>query len=65
VGNTYVKNPVPLNHPPGGGVVLQHDVHENSIEGTDLFIQYAKSRGVLLPRIDEVEEFYITKNCRL
>jgi peptidoglycan/xylan/chitin deacetylase (PgdA/CDA1 family) len=65
VGNTYVKNPIPLNNPPGGGVVLQHDVHEASIEGTDLFIQYAKARGLLLPRIDEVEEFLITKNCRL
>jgi hypothetical protein len=46
-------------------VVLQHDVHEASILGTDLFIQYAKERGLLLPRIDEVEEFRITKNCRL
>jgi peptidoglycan/xylan/chitin deacetylase (PgdA/CDA1 family) len=65
VGNTYVKNPIPLNNPPAGGVVLQHDVHEASIEGTDLYIQYAKSRGLHLPRIDEVEEFRITKNCRL
>jgi hypothetical protein len=40
-------------------------VHEASIEGTDLYIQYAKSRGLHLPRIDEVEEFRITKNCRL
>lgn len=65
VGNTYVKNPILLNNPPAGGVVLQHDVHEASIEGTDLFIQYAKSRGLFLPRIDEVEEFRISKNCRL
>ena len=65
VGNTYVKNPIELLNPPAGGVVLQHDVHEASIEATDLFIQYAKSRGLLLPRIDEVEEFRITKNCRL
>lgn len=65
VGDTYVKNPVPLTNPPAGGVVLQHDVHEASIEGTDLYIQYAKSRGLHLPRIDEVEEFRITKNCRL
>jgi peptidoglycan/xylan/chitin deacetylase (PgdA/CDA1 family) len=65
VGTTYVKNPIPLNNPPAGGVVLQHDVHEASIEGTDLFIQYAKARGLRLPRIDDVEEFRITKNCRL
>lgn len=65
VGNTYVKNPIQLTNPPSGGVVLQHDVHEASIQGTDLFIQYAMERGLLLPRIDEVEEFRITKNCRL
>lgn len=65
VGNTYIKNPIQLSNPPAGGVVLQHDVEEASIEATDLFIQYAKARGLLLPRIDEVEEFRITKNCRL
>ena len=65
VGDTYIKNPVFLNHPPGGGVILQHDIHQASIQGTDLFIQYAKDRGLHLPRLDEVEEFRITKNCRL
>lgn len=65
VGNTYVKNPIQLHNPPAGGVILQHDVVEASIEGTDLFIQYAKAQGLLLSRIDEVEEFRITKNCHL
>ena len=65
VGGKYVKNPIPLKNPPAGGVVLQHDVHEASSLATDLFIQYAKDHGVHLPRIDEVEEFKITKNCRL
>lgn len=65
VGSTYVKNPVYLNNPPAGGVVLQHDVQEPSVKATDLFIQHAKDRGLRLPRIDEVEEFLITKNCQL
>jgi peptidoglycan-N-acetylglucosamine deacetylase len=65
VGNTYVKNPIPLTNPPGGGVVLQHDVHEADIKATDLFLQYAKDHSIHLPRIDDVEEFKITKNCRL
>lgn len=65
VGGKYVKNPIPLKNPPAGGVVLQHDVHEASSLATDLFIQYAKDHGIHLPRIDEVEEFKITKNCRL
>ena len=65
VGNTFVKNPVLLTNPPGGGVVLQHDIHEANILATDLFLQYAKDHSIHLPRIDEVEEFKITKNCRL
>lgn len=65
VGNTYVKVPYTLRNPPAGGVVLQHDIQESSVTGTDLFLQYAKARGVRVPRIDEVEEFLITKNCQL
>ena len=65
VGNIFVKNPVPLRNPPAGGIILQHDVHEVSSLGTDLFIQYSKARGLGLPRIDEVDEFRISRNCRL
>lgn len=65
VNGVYVKNPVQLKNPPAGGVVLQHDVQEPSIKGLDLFLTYAKERGLNLPRIDEVEEFQITKNCKL
>lgn len=65
VGNTYVKNPIQLKNPPAGGVVLQHDVQEPSIKGLELFIQYAQARGLNLPRIDDVEEFRITKQCKL
>jgi peptidoglycan/xylan/chitin deacetylase (PgdA/CDA1 family) len=65
VGNTYVKNPIPLNNPPAGGVILQHDIHAITASATDLFIQYAKERGLSLLRIDEVDEFRITKSCQL
>lgn len=64
-GNTYVKVPLTLKNPPGGGVVLQHDVQEPSVKGLEIFLKYASERGVNLPRIDEVEEFAITKNCTL
>ncbi len=64
-GNTYVKNPIPFPHPPAGGVILQHDIQEPTVKATDLFLQYAKDRGLHLPRIDDVEEFKITKNCQL
>lgn len=64
-GNTYVKVPVNLKNPPLGGVVLQHDVHEVSVNGLEIFLQYAETHGVHIPRIDEVKEFEITKNCTL
>lgn len=64
-GNTYVKFPVTITNPPSGGVVLQHDVREVSVSGTELFIQYAQARGVQLVRLDEIEEFGITKTCKL
>lgn len=65
VGNTYVKVQLEMKNPIGGGVVLQHDVQEPSVQGLDLFLQYAKAKDLRIPRIDEVEEFRITKNCRL
>jgi peptidoglycan/xylan/chitin deacetylase (PgdA/CDA1 family) len=65
VGSTYVKNPIQLKNPTAGGVILQHDIQEASVMGLDLFLEYADSRALRLPRIDEVEEFRITKNCTL
>jgi peptidoglycan-N-acetylglucosamine deacetylase len=64
-GSTYVKVPVNLTNPPAGGVILQHDVQEPSVKGLELFLKYAGERGLRLSRLDEVEEFGITKNCRL
>ncbi|MCM2351239.1 MAG: polysaccharide deacetylase family protein [Bacteriovoracaceae bacterium] len=64
-GNTYVKVPMEVNDPIGGGVVLQHDVQTPSIEGLDIFLKYVQERNIHTPRLDEVEEFKITKNCRL
>lgn len=65
VGNGYVKVPYQLNNPPGGGVILQHDVHAPTTKGTDLFLTYAKERNIDVLRLDEVEEFKITRNCKL
>lgn len=65
VNGTYVKNPIPLNNPPGGGVILQHDVHAVNIKALDLYLDYAEAHGIHVPRIDDVEEFKVTKNCKL
>ena len=64
-GNTYVKVPYEVRNPFGGGVILQHDVQTPSIGGLELFLKYAVERNLRIHRLDEVEEFKITKNCRL
>lgn len=64
-GNSYVKNPIYIHNPLGGGVILQHDVQEPSIKGLEIFLKYAQAKGLNLSRLDEVDEFKITKNCRL
>ncbi len=64
-GNTYVKVPLHMANPIGGGVVLQHDVHEASVLAVELFLQYAQSKNLDIVRLDDIEEFRITKNCKL
>ena len=64
-GSRYVKHPVELKNPTAGGVILQHDVQEPSVQGLEIFLKYAQERNLRLPRIDEVEEFLVTKNCKL
>lgn len=54
-----------ITDPAGGGVVLQHDIQESSVRGTELFLQYAQDQGLQTVRIDEVEEFLVTKDCRM
>lgn len=64
-GSGYVKVPTTVKNPIGGGVVLQHDVQTPSIKGLELFIKYAQNNNLVLPRLDEIEEYQITKNCKL
>lgn len=49
----------------GGGVVLQHDIQESSVSGTELFLKYAQTNGLQIVRLDEVQEFAVTKSCRM
>lgn len=48
----------------GGGVVLQHDIQESSVAGTEMFLKYAEANGLSVVRLDEVQEFAVTKSCR-
>lgn len=62
---TFRKKNITISQPPAGGVVLQHDIHKNSVLATDLFLKYAKQNGVKIVRLDEVEEFRVLRDCRL
>lgn len=62
---TYRKKTYTVTDPPGGGVVLQHDVHAASVEATDHFLKAAKAKGLRMVRLDEVEEFRILRDCSL
>lgn len=48
----------------GGGVVLQHDIQESSVLGTERILKYAVDNGLSIVRLDEVDEFAVTKSCR-
>ncbi|MBY0517093.1 MAG: polysaccharide deacetylase family protein [Bacteriovoracaceae bacterium] len=61
---TYVKVPVQLKDPTQGGVILQHDIQEKTIEGTRMFLEYAKTNGLSLVSLPEIQEFAIQRECR-
>lgn len=53
-----------LEAPPKGGVILQHDIHERTIEGTRLFLEYAQAQGLTVTTLPEIEEFRVQRECR-
>lgn len=62
---TQIKVNSSVDDPTSGGVVLQHDIQESSVIGTELFLKYAQENNLSIVRLDEVAEFEITKNCSL
>ena len=54
-----------IDTPAMGGVVLQHDIQESSVLGTEQFLKYAQENNLTISRLDEVQEFAITKGCSL
>ncbi len=65
VNGKYVKVPYTIKDAIGGGVVLQHDIQLPSLKAADLFLTYAKQRGIDVVPLEEIEEFKITKHCSL
>jgi peptidoglycan/xylan/chitin deacetylase (PgdA/CDA1 family) len=62
---TQIKVPTVIDRPLNGGVVLQHDVQASTVSGLALFLEYAKSHGQRTVRLDDVDEFRVTRQCRM
>lgn len=64
VHGKYVKVPLNMKSPPGGGVILQHDIHEKNLQAVDMFLNWAKSNNVEIVTLPEVQEFAVLRECR-
>jgi peptidoglycan/xylan/chitin deacetylase (PgdA/CDA1 family) len=62
---TQIKVRKDITDPLSGGVVLQHDIHFESVEGTKQILEYAQSKNLEFVRLDEVEEFKVNNQCRM
>jgi peptidoglycan-N-acetylglucosamine deacetylase len=62
---TQIKVRKDITAPISGGVVLQHDIQVSSVEGTKQMLDYVKEKNLEIVPLDEVEEFRITKSCRI
>jgi peptidoglycan/xylan/chitin deacetylase (PgdA/CDA1 family) len=62
---TQIKVRKDISSPNSGGIVLEHDIQHSSAEGITKILEYVASNNLEIVRLDEVEEFKITKNCRM
>lgn len=60
---TQIKVNSSITDPTSGGVTLQHDVQKSSADGTKVLLNYFKENHLEVVRLDEVEEFKVTKKC--
>lgn len=62
----YVKEPYTISNPLEGGVVLMHDIHQRTIEATELFLKQAQGQNIDFVLLKNVEEFdYGNLLCQL
>jgi peptidoglycan-N-acetylglucosamine deacetylase len=62
---SFKKEAYQVTKPIGGGVVLMHDIHQRSIDATELFLQQAQLQNIQIVPLNEIEEFsYGNKVCR-
>jgi hypothetical protein len=62
---TQIKRQKDITDPVSGGVLLQHDIQLSSVEGTRKILSYVAEQNLSIVPLDEVDEFRITKNCRM
>ncbi len=61
----YRKKAYTVTNPPRGGVILQHDIHEKTLKGTELFLEFAKNNGVKIVELNELDEYRVLRQCSL
>lgn len=63
---TYTKEPYNISNPQGGGVVLMHDIHQRTVEATELFLRDALQQNIEFVLLKDVSEFeYGNETCQL
>lgn len=61
---SFKKEAYQVTRPTGGGVVLLHDIHERSIQATELLLQQAQDLKIEVVPLSDVHEFsYGNKVC--
>jgi len=54
------------NHPPGGGVVLIHDIHEKSLQATEILLRRAQNENIKIVPLNTVKEYsFGQRDCRI
>jgi peptidoglycan/xylan/chitin deacetylase (PgdA/CDA1 family) len=62
---TQIKLRKDITEPTSGGVILEHDIQLSSVNGLPLILDYAANNNLDIVRLDEVDEFKVTKTCRM
>ena len=62
---TQIKVKKNVENPTSGGVILQHDIQKSSADAIGPMLNYVAENNLQIIPLDEVEEFKITKDCRI
>lgn len=62
-----IKGYTTITNPLKGGIILLHDIHKRTLEGTKNFLEYAKNNGLSFVNVNETVENSVNEqlNCKL